>query len=109
MHRGPHSREAVVPAVVDTGFDGWLTLPAALVARLGLTRRGRVPALLAGGSHALFDIYAAMVVWDGHTRPVLVGVAEGTSLIGMSLLEGHQLTVDVRDGGEVAIVASAPP
>ena len=32
--RGPTGDELEIDAVVDTGFDGWLTLPAELVKRL---------------------------------------------------------------------------
>jgi hypothetical protein len=54
----------MVNALVDTGFDGWLSLPPALIASLGLAwhRRGR--AILADGSETVFDIYAGALVWD---------------------------------------------
>ena len=31
--RGPALQVEVVDAVIDTGFDGWLTLPLALISR----------------------------------------------------------------------------
>jgi predicted aspartyl protease len=34
--RGPEGQEQEIAAVTDTGFDGTLTLPPALIATLGL-------------------------------------------------------------------------
>jgi clan AA aspartic protease len=61
--RGPAGQEQEIEAIIDTGFDGWLSLPSSLVAGLGLVwhRRGR--ALLADGSESVFDIYEAKVDW----------------------------------------------
>jgi clan AA aspartic protease len=103
--RGPAGQEQEVEAVIDTGFDGWLSLPLALIAQLGLTwhRRGR--ALLADGSESIFDIYEAMVVWDGRPCRVPVDEAETAPLVGMSLLDGYELTVQVRAGGNVTVKA----
>ena len=90
-------------AVVDTGFTGWLTLPAATIERLGLTYYGQRPANQAAGDAEMFDIYSALVWWHGAPRPVPVHRAEGTPLIGMGLLNGSRLTVDSWEGGDVVI------
>ena len=34
--RGPAGQEQEIEAIIDTGFDGWLSLPSSLVAGLGL-------------------------------------------------------------------------
>jgi len=34
--RGPSGQEREVDADIDTGFDGWLSLPPSLIADLGL-------------------------------------------------------------------------
>jgi predicted aspartyl protease len=47
--RGPGGHEEDIEAVIDTGFTGWLTLPPALIAAMGLTWRGRDSAILADG------------------------------------------------------------
>ena len=36
MH-GPAGQDQEIEAVIDTGFDGWLSLPSSIIARLGLT------------------------------------------------------------------------
>ncbi|TMA89169.1 MAG: clan AA aspartic protease [Deltaproteobacteria bacterium] len=105
MVRGPAGQEQEIEAIIDTGFDGWLSLPSSLVVRLGLVwhRRGR--ALLADGSESVFDIYEATVDWDGEMRRIPVDEVETVPLLGMSLLEGYELTVQVQPGGNVTIRA----
>ena len=51
-----------IEAVIDTGFTGFLTLPIALIAALGLTWRGYASAVLGDGSLQQFDVYAATVI-----------------------------------------------
>ena len=43
-------------AVVDTGFDGWLTLPPQSIAALGLTWKRFGHAILADGSRILTNV-----------------------------------------------------
>ena len=92
-----------INAVVDTGFNGYLTLPAALIQELGLVWRRRGRAMLADGSDSVFDIYEAAVTWDGTSRRIAVDEVECDPLVGMSLLYGFELTVQVADGGQVVI------
>jgi len=91
--RGPEGQEQAIDAVIDTGFDGILTLPPSLIATLGLVwpRRGR--ALLADGSESLFDIYETIVIWDGEPRRIAVDEADIDPLVGISLLYGYELMV----------------
>ena len=103
--RGPAGQEQEIEAIIDTGFDGWLSLPSSLVAGLGLVWRRRGRALLADGSESVFDIYEATVDWDGEARRVPVDEAEAIPLVGMSLLEGYELTVQAQPGGNVTVRA----
>ncbi len=103
--RGPTGQEQEIEAIIDTGFDGWLSLPSSLIALLGLVWRQRGRALLADGSEGVFDIYEGTVYWDGQARRIPVHETETTPLVGMSLLEGYELTVDVRPRGNVIIRA----
>lgn len=102
----PQSTHYEVDAIIDTGFNGFLTLPPALVTALGLTRLSRGRALLANGSEELFDIYGVTVLWDGQQRYVEADAVDTTPLVGMSLLEGYDLHIQVAAGGQVAIQAS---
>src|SRR6266542_7117278 len=103
--RGPAGQEQEIEAIIDTGFDGWLSLPSFLVSRLGLVWRRRGHALLEDGRESVFDIYEATVDWDGEMRRIPVDEAETVPLLGMSLLEGYELTVRVQPGGNVTIRA----
>ena len=89
--------------IVDTGFDGWLSLPSTLISKLELAwdRRGR--AILADGSESIFDIYKATVIWDDKLLEISVDEADSDPLLGMSLMEGYELTVRVTDGGTVTL------
>ncbi len=94
-----------VDAVVDTGFNGFLTLPPMLVADLGLPVVGDGEAVLADGSEAVFDVYSVTVLWDGQPRAVETGAVGRDPLVGMALMEDHDLSIQVRDGGRVVIQA----
>jgi hypothetical protein len=52
-----------------------------------------------------FCIYEGTVLWDGQLRRIPVHEAETTPLIGMSLLQGYELTVEVQYSGKVTVRA----
>jgi predicted aspartyl protease len=60
---------------------------------------------LGDGNRVEFDIHRVKVLWDGQERDVEALVTGGGVLVGMSLLHGYHLFVDVVDGGEVRIKA----
>jgi clan AA aspartic protease len=101
--RGPGGQEQEIGAVIDTGYTAWLTLPPALIAALGLSWHGVGSGVLADGSTCLFDVYEAKVVWDRRARRVLVDEADTIPLVGMALLSGYELKVQVRARGKVTI------
>ncbi|MCY3918590.1 MAG: clan AA aspartic protease [Chloroflexi bacterium] len=105
----PAGRTREVEAVVDTGFNGYLTLPPVLVADLGLPVVGDGEAVLADGSEAAFDVYGVTVVWDGEPRYVETGAVGVDPLVGMSLLDSYSLYVEVADGGRVVIEPARSP
>jgi predicted aspartyl protease len=105
--RGPAGAESVVDTVADSGFTGSLTLPAGTILSLGLVRQSGGGAVLADGSVRQFDLYAAEVAWDGGWRPVLVSAVGDEALLGMRLLVGHQLRIEVVPGGAVEITPLA--
>lgn len=103
--RGATGQEQEIEAIIDTGFDGCLSLPSSLILLLNLPWRERGRALLADGSETVFDIYEGTVLWDGQVRRIPVHEAETIPLIGMSLLQAYELTVEVQSGGKVTIKA----
>jgi clan AA aspartic protease len=92
-----------IQVVIDTGFTGHLTLPPETVRSLSLPDRGVVEVELADGGMATLGVYEARVLWHGRPRRVPVYEADGGSLLGMSLLRGSTLTVEVIPSGEVTI------
>ena len=103
--QGPSGRDVEIEAVIDTGFNGYLTLPPGLVADLGLPLVGTGSGVLADGSVVRFDIHYCTVLWDAQERLVRVNVADTTPLIGMRLLDRHSLYVEIENGGRVVIRA----
>jgi clan AA aspartic protease len=90
-------------ASIDTGFDGWLSLPADFIAMLGLAWKRRGIAELADGSKSIFDVYEANVIWDEKMLTIPIDEANSEPLIGMSLMEGYELTIQVVNGGIVML------
>ena len=101
--RGIQGREQEIEAVVDTGNTGWLSLPPKVIADLGLGWCSYGSGTLADGSTSFFDVYEAKILWNGRRRRVYVDELDAKPLIGMALLSGCELKVQVRSRGEVTI------
>lgn len=102
--RGPSGNVSDVDVIVDSGFTASLTLPATVVAALGLARSAGGSAVHADGSVRQFDICAVEVEWGGTWRVVLVSAVGNEALLGTRLLAGHKLVIDVVPGGLVEIL-----
>jgi clan AA aspartic protease len=100
---GAGGQQQTVEVIIDTGFNGSLTLPSPLIAALGLPwlTQGRVE--LANGSIDVFDVYAGTVFWDGQLIRVMVDAADTTPLVGMTLMHGYELHLPILDGGLVTL------
>lgn len=92
-----------IMVVIDTGYNGYLTLPNNVITALQLPFAGNRQATLADGSVIVLDVYLAAMTWHGQQRDVLVSQAEGEPLVGMSLLQGSRMTMSVIDDGDVFI------
>jgi clan AA aspartic protease len=101
--KGLRGREQEVEAIIDTGYTASLTLPSAVIAALGLRWRSMDRFTLADGRECLVDVYVAKVEWDGKVRTILVDETDADPLVGMRLLRGHELRMQVRYRGKVAI------
>lgn len=100
-----NGQQEFVNTVIDTGFDGFLSLPSEIIVRLGLSWRTSNIATLGDGSKTLFDFYSGTVIWDGQYRSVDIAESETEPLLGLSLLRGYRLQVDNVKGGIVKIKA----
>ena len=56
-----------------------------------------------------FDVHDATVLWDGQPRHIKADATGSTPLVGMLLLDRHNLNIEVERGGLVAIEARAYP
>ena len=89
--------------MIDTGYSGFLTLPPMLVRELGLPFVTIGQAILADGAEATFDVHSVAVLLDGQFKTVDVYVSDTAPLVGMRLLDGYSVCVDVETGGRVII------
>ncbi len=104
--QGPLGQATEVEAVIDTGFTGFLSLPTALVTELGLPFLTNESAMLADGSLVRFNVHDVTTLWDGQAKRVYAHIADATPLVGMRMLDEHDLSIQVRDGGRVVIRAA---
>ena len=101
---GTDSRKRDVTGVIDTGFSGDLTLPMEAIESLELEWVCRDVGVMADGREELIDVYCGAILWDGVPCEVEVSLTETVPLIGMGLLLGHTVKIDVIRGGLVEIV-----
>ena len=101
---GDHeTQRVVVDSVVDTGYTGFLTLPPATIVTLDLKWRGSEDVVLGDGCTQRFDVYSARIIWDGKFRPIKVNEADTDSLVGLELLYGYQMCIQITDCGSVEV------
>ena len=100
---GINGRQEEIEAVIDTGFTDYLTLPYQVIAQLGLSWNGQQRGTLADGSERLFDYYTAAIVWDSEAISVPVNAVDSEPLVGMALMAGYGLHIEVVAGGAVGL------
>ena len=94
----PNGRTYDYDALIDTGYNGYFTLPSALIAALGLQWHRLGFSTLADGTEITFDVYEGVLLWDGQPTPILIDEMDADTLLGMSLMAGYELTLPVRNG-----------
>jgi len=97
-----HQRQAI-KAVIDTGYTGFLTLPSAIISKLGLTWYMQEEGILGDGSLCMFNVFEATVIWDGQIKSIEINESETDPLVGMGLLDGYELNIQGFAGGLVTI------
>ena len=102
--RGPLGQTREIEVVVDTGFTDFLTLPREIVSALGLTFFGVLTGVLANGMEEDFQFFNVEVMWDGRARQVRALASDARPLVGMAMLNGYSLYVEVVEGGQVEIL-----
>jgi len=93
LRRGP----ARFPAVIDTGFTGYLTVPRSLLRRSRWQAIGAEKFEIATGAIVEQEIYLGEAIFAGRRGPVYTVATDAHDiLIGTKLLRGRVLRVDFR-------------
>ena len=92
-----------IEAVVDTGFNGELTLPRPQIEALGLPEATVTEVTLADGRVRDVPMYEAETEFAGSTREIFVTEAPTTPLVGTGLLWGFSLYIEFQVDGAVDV------
>src|SRR6185369_7563637 len=90
---------SVIECVVDTGFDGGLMLPRAVLSQIQIEISGRLTFEMVGGATISAEVGLSEIQWLGKLQQVEVIVSESDDvLIGTELLIASTLTIDYSSG-----------
>lgn len=78
-------------------------MPESLAEELDLSPGGISNAYLADGSRLTYRYFRGRVSWHGHEMLVPIAMIGSEVLIGMVLLEGSTLSIEVKYEGSVSI------
>jgi clan AA aspartic protease len=97
------NKEIEIEAVVDTGYTSRMSLPPGIIGDLGLKWDSIERSTLADGSVCIYDVFLGEVIWFDERRLIKIDEADVSPLIGMTLLQGCELKMEVCQGGDVTI------
>lgn len=100
---GRNSRKLTVEAVIDTGFDGNLTLPYRVITLLEFPWVRSQSVILGDGNPQPCDVYDGEIAWNTQLRSIEIEAADTQPLIGMALMRGYDLHIEIVEGGSVAL------
>lgn len=92
------SKQSLTRAITE-----WLTLPVDVITALRLRFWSLERCELADGSECQFEVHVGTVVWDGKGREIHVDRADTVPLVGMKLMKGFELKMQVRPRGTITI------
>lgn len=98
-----------IDAVVDTGFNGELTLPRPQIEALGLPEAAVTEVTLADGRVRDVPMYEAEAEFAASTREIFVTEAPTTPLVGTGLLWGFSLYIEFQVDGTVEVDSLPSP
>ena len=100
---GSGGQQRDITALLDTGFNGFLALPPALIGELDLEQISREQYMTAGGAMHLTGVYEAVVVF-GERRLLVDEIVEAAEpLVGVGLLWEFKVCLGYREGGDVTL------
>ena len=103
IFRLPGQPDFSLDFVIDTGLNGYLTLPVQAVSAMNFPLYSSTPIKLADGSEALSAIHLVTVVWDDAEKVVLVLASGYKPLLGTAMMEGYHLEIDFAERGLVSL------
>ena len=106
--RGPDGARSF-DAIIDTGFNGALTLPPDWILPLGLPQAGQEPVTLADGREVTTALYDAHLILDDEAYSITIAEAPTTPLLGTDLLWGFSLFIEFQAGGAVDVESLPSP
>ena len=88
-------KSSSLEAILDTGFDGYLSLPIAIAVTLGIELAAIIPVEYADGRRNQELVFSVRVDLDGKEETVPATLTAGAeALAGTSLLEKYELRVN---------------
>jgi len=103
VHVAGPSGNLDVEAVIDTGFNGELTLPREQIDMLGLPEATVTEVTLADGRVRDVPLYDAEALLSGVRRAVFVAELPTMPLVGTSLLQGFSLHIEFQVEGTIQV------
>ncbi len=100
---GPAGVLRTINFLVDTGFNGDVSLPPKLISTLGLRWLQTESVRFADDHMTREDVYLADIEWGGTTQTVHVYEMDSPPLLGTFLLLGHRIEIDMIEDGDVTI------
>ena len=100
--RGPEGGRSF-DAVIDTGFNGALTLPPGWIDALGLPQSGEQRVSLADGRVIVVPMHVGYVILDDQDLEIDVAKAQTDPLAGTALFWGFSLYVEFQTNGVVEV------
>ncbi len=94
-----------IEAVLDTGFNGGLALPTWVIRQLDLISTSNRYTRLAVGGEVELSTWRGTILWNGRPRFVEIVETDSEPLLGMELLLGNRIAIEVREGGAVTVEA----
>ena len=101
--RGLSGAAAEIDFLLDSGFDGTVILPEQTAQQLGFVHLGRDTAVLADGTLQTYEMYLGQLLWHGVFQDTVFLCIGSEPMIGMGLLHGNELRIEVKPSGMVEV------
>ncbi len=92
-----------VECILDTAFNGDLTLPPSVLQELGVIPSTRIRNRLASGGEEYAAAGVVQVEWMGTLRYAEAIAYRNNALLGTALLDDCHIDIEATEGGEVIV------